>query len=128
MRPIVHSLLQPLMRLDRNQIAKRIPHQGSMCLLDCVEEWNEQHARCRASSHRSADNPLRAHGRLAAACAIEYAAQAMAVHGALLASETYPPRRGFLASVRGAPLHAVRLDTVRGDLGGGGGRGGGGGN
>ena len=104
------------MRLDRNQIAKRIPHQGSMCLLDCVEEWNEQHARCRASSHRSADNPLRAHGRLAAACAIEYAAQAMAVHGALLASETDPPRMGFLASVRGATLHAGRLDTVRGDL------------
>ena len=39
----------------------------------------------RASSHRAADNPLRAHGRLGAACGIEYAAQAMAVHGALLA-------------------------------------------
>lgn len=87
-----------------------------MCLLDCVEEWNEQHARCRASSHRLADNPLRAHGRLAAACAIEYAAQAMAVHGSLLMPETAAPRMGFLASVRGAALHADRLDTIAGDL------------
>ena len=42
----------------------------------------------RRRSHRDADNPLRAHDRLGAACGIEYAAQAMAAHGALLAAPT----------------------------------------
>jgi predicted hotdog family 3-hydroxylacyl-ACP dehydratase len=69
---------------DRAWIAARIPHQGDMCLLDAVHEWDEQSARCSASSHRAPNNPLRHNGRLGAACSIEYAAQAMAVHAALL--------------------------------------------
>ena len=28
--------------IDRAWIAARIPHQGSMCLLDAVESWDEQ--------------------------------------------------------------------------------------
>jgi predicted hotdog family 3-hydroxylacyl-ACP dehydratase len=102
--------------LDRAGIAARIPHQGDMCLLDHVEQWDEQHLRCVASSHRAPGNPLRSHGRLAAAAGIEYAAQAMALHGALSAPESARPRAGFLASVRGATLHAARLDDVAGDL------------
>lgn len=103
--------------LDRSWIASRIPHQGSMCLLDGVESWDEESIRCRASSHRAEDNPLRAHGRLGAACGIEYAAQAMAVHGALLASpENAAPRAGFLVSVRGVQVHVARLDDISEDL------------
>ncbi|MGP1676637.1 MAG: 3-hydroxylacyl-ACP dehydratase [Giesbergeria sp.] len=88
-----------------------------MCLLDCVEAWDRERIQCRASSHRAADNPLRAYGRLGAACGIEYAAQAMAVHGALLA----PPdgsstRVGYLVSVRGAQLQVPRLDDIAADL------------
>lgn len=104
------------MRLDRAWIAARIPHQGDMCLLERVEEWDAQRIRCVAGSHRAPDNPLRAHGRLAAACGIEYAAQAMAVHGALLAPQQARPRMGFLASVRGVTLHVGRLDDIAGDL------------
>ncbi|WP_245549273.1 3-hydroxylacyl-ACP dehydratase [Noviherbaspirillum massiliense] len=87
-----------------------------MCLLDAVEEWSDEHVRCRASSHRAADNPLRAHDRLAAACGIEYAAQAMAVHGALTAQQDARPRAGFLASLRGVKLHVGRLDNIAADL------------
>ena len=87
-----------------------------MCLLERVESWDPQQLCCIASSHRSADNPLRAHGRLAAACGIEYAAQAMAVHGALLARPEDKPRPGFLASVRNAVLHVGRLDDIAADL------------
>lgn len=108
--------MRSLGQLNRSEIAERIPHRGSMCLLDSVQEWDAQHARCRASSHRALDNPLRAHGRLAAACAIEYAAQAMAVHGGLLARQEEAPRMGFLASVRGVVLHEERLDTLSDDL------------
>ena len=103
--------------LDRAWIASRIPHQGSMCLLDAVEAWDRETIRCRASSHRTADNPLRAHDRLGAACGIEYAAQAMAVHGALQASPDRPaPRAGFLLSVRGVNMEVSRLDDIAGDL------------
>jgi predicted hotdog family 3-hydroxylacyl-ACP dehydratase len=104
------------MQLDRAWIMSRIPHQGSMCLLDHVESWDEQRVLCIAASHRATDNPLRAHGRLAAACGIEYAAQAMAVHGALIAQQEHRPRAGFLASVRGVSLHVRRLDDIIGDL------------
>ncbi|MCP5267948.1 MAG: hotdog family protein [Zoogloeaceae bacterium] len=104
------------MLIDHAAIAARIPHQGRMCLLDAVTEWSSEMIRCRASSHRDADNPLRAEGRLGAACGIEYAAQAMAVHGALLAESAARPRQGYLASVRGVELLATRLDDIAGDL------------
>jgi predicted hotdog family 3-hydroxylacyl-ACP dehydratase len=103
-------------RLDRAWIAARIPHQGSMCLLDSVVGHDAQHVRCTAISHSSPDNPLRSHGRLAAACGIEYAAQAMAVHGALLAAADAAPQPGYLASVRNAVLHVGRLDDIDADL------------
>jgi predicted hotdog family 3-hydroxylacyl-ACP dehydratase len=102
--------------LDRAWIAARIPHQGSMCLLDNVVSWDETRIVCRSASHRAPDHPLRAHGRLGAACGIEYAAQAMAVHGALLAGAETAPRAGYLVSVRGVALEVERLDDIAGDL------------
>jgi predicted hotdog family 3-hydroxylacyl-ACP dehydratase len=102
--------------LDHSWIAARIPHQGSMCLLERVDAWDAQRLRCIASSHRALDNPLRSHGRLAAVCGFEYAAQAMAVHGALLAPHQISPRSGFLASVRSAILHVGRLDDIAAEL------------
>ena len=101
--------------LNHDWIAAHIPHQGEMCLLDRVDSWNEEQIQCSAHSHRSPDNPLRAHGRLGGACGIEYAAQSMAVHGALRAS-VQPSRAGYLVSVRGAKLHAQRLDDIAADL------------
>jgi predicted hotdog family 3-hydroxylacyl-ACP dehydratase len=102
-----------------------------MCLLDEVIGWDAERISCRSGTHRAADHPLRAHGRLGIACGIEYAAQAMAVHGALVAGALdngpiaaadagdapgVPPTAGFLASVRGVRLHVLRIDDVRGDL------------
>ena len=98
--------------LDHAWIAAHIPHQGSMCLLDAVLEWSAATISCRAISHRDPANPLRADGRLGAANGIEYAAQAMAIHGALLAGEDGPPRQGYLTSVRGVTLHVTRLDDL----------------
>jgi predicted hotdog family 3-hydroxylacyl-ACP dehydratase len=105
------------LHLDRRWIQDHIPHQDGMCLLDEVLSWDATQARCRSSTHRSTENPLRAYGRLGAACGIEYAAQTMAVHGALVASAAgaaAPP--GFLASTRGVQLLCDRLDDVEGDL------------
>jgi predicted hotdog family 3-hydroxylacyl-ACP dehydratase len=105
------------LRLDRRWIQEHIPHQGAMCLLDEVLSWDLLQTRCRSSTHRSAENPLRAEGRLGAVCGIEYAAQTMAVHGALIASAagTVAPS-GLLASVRGVRLNIDRLDVFEGDL------------
>ena len=103
--------------LGRRWIQDHIPHQDGMCLLDEVLSWDATHARCRSSTHRSLENPLRAYGRLGAACGIEYAAQTMAVHGALVASAAGAAApHGFLASARGVQLHCDRLDDLTGDL------------
>ena len=102
--------------LDRTWIARHIPHQDRMCLLDEVQAWDGQSIRCRAGNHRATDHPLRAHGQLGAACGIEYAAQAMALHGALAAGQGEPAQAGFLAAARQVTLHQPRLDNVPGPL------------
>jgi predicted hotdog family 3-hydroxylacyl-ACP dehydratase len=104
------------MSLGCTWLLAHLPHQGGMCLLDRIDDWDSQRIRCTATSHRAQDNPLRAHGRLGAACGIEYAAQATAAHGALLAVGDMPPRPGYLTSVRGVELHVARLDDVDADL------------
>jgi predicted hotdog family 3-hydroxylacyl-ACP dehydratase len=102
--------------LDRDGIAARIPHSGSMCLLDSLLHWTPDEALCRASSHRDATNPLRSPGGLLSPVAIEYASQAMALHGALTALPGSVPSAGFLAAARGVNLHTSRLDDVPGWL------------
>jgi predicted hotdog family 3-hydroxylacyl-ACP dehydratase len=102
--------------LDHAAIAARIPHQGSMCLLAAVVDWSRDLISCRAVSHADPANPLRAEGRLGAATGIEYAAQAMALHGSLLAGVADRPRQGYLTSVRGVRLHVARLDDLLGEL------------
>ncbi len=87
-----------------------------MCLLDSVLEWSETTITCRAISHTLPNNPLRAAGRLGAANGIEYAAQAMAIHGALLANSDDQPRQGYLTSVRSVQLHVARLDDLPSEL------------
>ena len=43
------------MMYDRDWIAKRIPHQGTMCLLDGVASFDEERLVCIATSHAHAD-------------------------------------------------------------------------
>lgn len=101
---------------ERAWIAARIPHQGSMCLLERVLRWDAEHIHCLATSHTAADHPLAVGGELGMANGIEYAAQAMAVHGALLAGSETAPAAGFLTSVRDVLWHAPRLDTLGPEL------------
>jgi predicted hotdog family 3-hydroxylacyl-ACP dehydratase len=104
------------MRVSRAQIAGLIPHSGAMCLLDGVVQWDANRILCMSRSHRAADNPLRADGRLLAVCGVEYAAQAMAVHGALAGKIGGRPRAGYLASLRDVECRRNRLDDLEGDL------------
>ena len=109
------SAVQPA-TLDHAGIAARIPHSGSMCLLDALQSWSADTIRCTAVGHRDAKHPLRSAGMLPAPVAIEYAAQAMALHGSLCAAPGAAPQPGFLASVRGVRLLAPRLDDIDGAL------------
>jgi predicted hotdog family 3-hydroxylacyl-ACP dehydratase len=103
--------------MDHREIEALIPHSGSMCLLDSVLAWDATSLRCISRCHRLPGNPMRrADGTLGAACGIELAAQAMALHGRLLSGDARPPVRGALASVRDVHLHTATLDEIEGDL------------
>ena len=104
-------------RIDRARITALIPHQGAMCLWDEVLDWDAGAIRLRTAGHRASDNPLRSDGGLRAVHLCEYGAQAMAVHGGLLASAAggaAPP--GVLVALRGVQLHVARIDGLAGDL------------
>lgn len=102
--------------LSKSDIAKLIPHAGAMCLLERVLHWDSTTIKCATRTHRDAANPLRAGGELPAVCGIEYAAQAMAVHGGLAGTIAGKPTMGYLASVRDVACREERLDQPEGDL------------
>ncbi len=98
-------------------ISRLIPHGGAMCLLDSIESWTEDFIVCRATSHRRLDNPLRDDSGLRALCGIEYAAQAIAAHGALLRGPGEQcPLSAVLASARDVTTSRCHLDTLLGPL------------
>ena len=101
------------MLIDREALCGLIPHAGRMCLLSGVLDWSEDSILCTAISHRESDNPLRAEGRLASVHLLEYGAQAMAVHGRLLADDPSGiPVAGYLAALQDVELHQEFLDDV----------------
>lgn len=104
------------MRLGKADIAGMIPHAGAMCLLDEVAAWSASAIRCLARSHRDPGNPMRAGAELPALCGIEYATQAMAVHGRLSTAITERPRAGYLASVSDVVCSVRRLDDLDAEL------------
>jgi len=105
------------MIIEREELASLIPHAGLMCLNDAVIEWGGSSVLCSTQSHLRKDNPLYKNNKLSALHAIEYCAQAMAVHGGLLAREedkVLPP--GYLAAVRNVELNYTYLDDIKQDL------------
>ena len=95
---------------SRDSVADLIPHKGEMCLLDAVVRCDSESIVCHTTRHIAADNPLRAHGRLSAIHAIEFAAQAMAAHHRLTSEPSIGARFGLLVSVRQCTFAADRLD------------------
>ena len=104
----------PPLPATRAAIARLIPHQGAMCLLERVESCTEEGIACTSATHRDAANPLRRGDGLPAICAVEYALQAMALHGALTAGAAQGP--GFLAALLGVEAMVERMDDIAGDL------------
>jgi len=93
------------------RIADLVPHQGAMCLLDGIEAWSASHVHAVSRTHRAVDHPLRVAGGLPAMALVEYAAQAMALHGALQ-GQGRANRPGMLAAVRDVRLAVDRIDDL----------------
>ena len=97
-------------RLTGDAVAALLPQRGAMRLLDTVERYDAARIVCTSARHLDPANPLRADGRLSALAAIEFAAQAMAAHGALLAAGA--PLTGWLARVRDCVVCCERMDDL----------------
>ncbi len=104
------------MRETLPPIQPLIPHRGAMCLLDGIRCWDADRITCFALSHTRTDNPLRHGSRLSALAGVEYAAQAMAAHAALVGPKEPTARLGFLALVSHLRWHVDRLDTLESPL------------
>jgi predicted hotdog family 3-hydroxylacyl-ACP dehydratase len=104
--------------LDKTDWADLIPHQGAMCLLDAVVSWDAASIHAISAGHASVDHPLLGKHGLHAVHLVEYGAQAMAIHGALLARDAgaLAPRQGRLVSVRDVTLSIEYVDGFDGHL------------
>lgn len=101
------------MSLSRGDIEALVPHKHAMCLWDEVVSWDATGLCLRADGHRDPAHPLRSDAGLRAVHLCEYGAQAMAVHGGLLAREAGAAvRPGMLVALRDVRLYVVRLDTL----------------
>ena len=104
------------MLIGKSEIQSLIPHSGDMCLLASVTDWNTTHIACTAHSHCDPNNPLACGGKVPILCGIEFAAQAMAVHGGLTGMVGRRPRAGLLVSVRDVVASAQYLSDYTEDL------------
>jgi predicted hotdog family 3-hydroxylacyl-ACP dehydratase len=101
--------------MSHAEIAALIPHQGGMCLLEHLIEWNETRVVLETMTHLAMDNPLRVNGKLRAVHLCEYGAQAMAVHGALKSAPDRAPA-GMLVSLRSVTFARDYIDDLSGSL------------
>lgn len=104
--------------LPKADWAHLIPHAGTMCLLDAVLAWDAHTIHAISAGHARIDNPLRGEYGLHAVHLAEYGAQAMAIHGALLARAggVTEVRPGRLVSLRDVSLHDEYVDHLDGHL------------
>lgn len=91
-------------------IESRVPHAGDMVLIDEVVSHDESRITCRADTGALEHHPLGRKGRLPASALAEYGAQAMAVHGSLLAADDAPPREGRLVALPELELGVTALE------------------
>jgi predicted hotdog family 3-hydroxylacyl-ACP dehydratase len=104
--------------LPKTDWSHLIPHAGTMCLLDAVQAWDASTIHAISAGHARSDNPLRGEHGLHAVHLAEYGAQAMAVHGALLARArgSREVRPGRLVSLRDVQLFEESIDRLDGHL------------
>jgi predicted hotdog family 3-hydroxylacyl-ACP dehydratase len=88
-----------------------------MCLLERIVCWDTTQVVTTTGTHRRTDHPLLRQGRLDPIHLCEYGAQAMAVHGGLLAERGGGRAApGMLVSLRDVWLGPIDLRDCSGDL------------
>lgn len=98
-------------------IAALIPHQGAMCLHDAVRAFDAQRILLACTTHGLPDHPFRRAAGVSAVYLAEFGAQAMAVHGGLLArAEGRTAEPGLLVSLRAFNVFVDRIDTLPGPI------------
>ncbi len=100
--------------LQRTDIERCVPHAGVMVLLDSVAFWDTTHIVCTAAAPDD-EHPLARDGVVSAIAAVEYGAQAAAVHGFLI-EQPELHRPGLLAKLTDVRLHVPRIPSDLGEL------------
>jgi len=100
--------------IKHEELCNLIPHSFDMCLLDHVESWDEDSIVCYSNSHLLEANPLYRENSLSSIHLIEYAAQAMAVHGGLHdRAQGLQMTSGYLAALRNVTIHLCELNKLQ---------------
>ena len=103
--------------IGHEELCSLIPHSFDMCLLDRVESWDQDKIVCFSNSHRLETNPLRREKILSSVHLLEYAAQAMAVHGGLHDREQGKQMtEGYLAALRDVKINLCDVDKIESEL------------
>lgn len=103
--------------IEHDELCSLIPHSFDMCLLERVESWDKENIICSSSSHLLDDNPLRREDALSSVHLLEYAAQAMAVHGGLHDREQgLKMTEGYLAALRDVKINLCNIDKSQSEL------------
>lgn len=103
--------------IKHDELCSLIPHSFDMCLLDHVESWDETNIICHSNSHLLDSNPLRKNNSLSSVHLLEYAAQAMAVHGGLHDREQGKKMtEGYLAALRDVNINLCEIDKMQSSL------------
>ena len=106
--------------LDAADLYRILPHSDDMRLIARIVEWDENSIRCTATSHRDPANPLRVGDLLPVLCGLEYAAQALALHGVLVANESADMslnrERIFVVIAKNVRCQVDRLDGFDDEL------------
>lgn len=97
------------MPVDPHNIAALIPHDGLMCLIDQIIDHGSDTIICRALVQRDG-HPLARNGKIPSIVAVEYGAQACAIHGALIANGK-KSRPGVLVKIADTELDGLPLSA-----------------
>ncbi len=102
--------------INREQLQTLLPHAGCMSLLNEIVHWDQSEIVAKTQTHLDENNPLRFQRRLSATIAIEYASQAIAVHGSLVNAQRGEPRQGMIGSLINVTYDTTYLDDKENSL------------
>lgn len=104
--------------MNKSEIVSLLPHGEQMVLIDEVLSWDEDSIVCQTRTHQRNDNPLLEKGRLPTTACLEYGAQAMALHEAILlnqegANEPEEPLSGVVSALKNVKLSSRDMREVK---------------